>query len=339
MDHEVRATRPVVTRTSSDRALAVRFKQRFGAWLHSTKQNLGEWLIAGGEKLVETKPKLTLFHFAGLITRRQDNGMKTINIRPATIGLALIIGCGGTTGEPTTTSDTATIASAAPGPVTTSDTGAPVTSEPTTTTEIQRIDPLIEEALAVATAFTQGRADQDIDEMKANGIDGHIQGFLGNSFETMPDEFAWQQAVGWTIEVTECEITNPDIANTRVTCHVTHSNDISRALERGPFDGAYHMRVMYEGDQKLNVTITRTTVTESLEYHFPQSEFTTGSWRPFVTWLEQTYPEDMNLMLGPPTPQGHEDGLVPPGDRPPLTTPESIELWRQHVQEYVSELS
>lgn len=58
MHHEVEATKPVLTRTSSVRDLIVGLRQRFGFGLLSSKQRLGRWLIVRGEKLAKSNPKL-----------------------------------------------------------------------------------------------------------------------------------------------------------------------------------------------------------------------------------------------------------------------------------------
>ena len=58
MDHEVHATKPVVTRTKSVHDLVVGFKRHVGLWLHGSKQRFGQWLIARGEKLTQSEPKL-----------------------------------------------------------------------------------------------------------------------------------------------------------------------------------------------------------------------------------------------------------------------------------------
>lgn len=207
---------------------------------------------------------------------------------------------------------------------------------PTTTPEAtEELSPELEEAVAVAMAFTEARRDRDIQAMNANGIEGHINGFVVGSLEAMPDEFAWQEAVGWVMEVQGCEVTNPELNSTTVRCDVVHQNAISQALGEGPDEGAYHMKVMYAGDEKLGVPITETTVTESLQIDFPSSGFTAGTWRPFTAWLEQNHPQDIDSMFA--AEQGSLPVMLSGGERQPSFSPESIELWRQYVAEFVAE--
>lgn len=211
-------------------------------------------------------------------------------------------------------------------------------SVPTTVSDtVAELDPQLEEALAVAGAFTQARADHDIQGMEDNAIEGHINGFVAGSLELMPDEFAWQEAVGWTMQVDGCELTIPDVADTRIRCDVTHSDAISEALGVGPYLGSYHMKVQYAGEEKLGVPIEETTVTESLQIDFPASEFTSQTWRPFVTWLEANHPDDVAQMLGAEVGPNEVALMLSVGERRPNLSQESIDLWRQHVNEFVED--
>lgn len=210
---------------------------------------------------------------------------------------------------------------------------------PTTAPEAtEELSPELEQALAVATAFTEARTVGDIQGMNANGVEGHINGFIVGSLEEMPDEFAWQDAVGWVMEVQGCEVTNPELSRTTIRCDVLHNNTISQALGEGPYEGAYHMKVMYAGDEKLGVPITETTVTESLQIDFPTFQFTVGTWRPFVAWLEENHPQDIDTMLAGEV-QSEIEMMLTNGERRPSLSQESIDLWRQHLAEFVAQQS
>ena len=214
----------------------------------------------------------------------------------------------------------------------------PTTVTPTTTPDAsEELNPQLQEALDVATAFTQGRADLDIEAMSENSVEGHVNGFIVGSLELMPEELDWQDAVGWSIQIEGCEVTNPEVTNTRVECQVLHSNAISESLGEGPFEGNYIMRVMYAGDEKLGVAITETTVAEALSFTFPVQEFTTGTWQPFVAWLEENHPDDLDAMLAGELSPDSLALFVSHGERTPRINPEATELWRQHVAEFVAE--
>lgn len=198
------------------------------------------------------------------------------------------------------------------------------------------LDPRLREALDVATAFTEGRSERDIERMSANSTEGFINGLVVLSLGQMPAEFAWQEAVGWTMEVEGCEVTHADERRPSIRCDVIHENAISQALGVGPYPDSYHIKVLFPGDEILGVPITATSVSESHQSEFPIEDFTTETWRPFVEWLGGVHPEDVDRMLGPPIEPGVEFLLVA-GERRPLLDDESISLWRRHVRQFASE--
>jgi hypothetical protein len=198
------------------------------------------------------------------------------------------------------------------------------------------LSPRVREALSVATAFTEGRADRDVEEMSANSIEGFINGLIVLSLGEMPSELAWQEAVDWTIHVEGCEVTDADETRPTVRCDVTHHNAISRALGVGPYPGSYHIKVLFAGDEMLGTPITSTSVTESHQTVFPTLDFTTETWRPFVTWLEEHHPDDVDHMLGSAVEPGVELMLVA-GERKPLLDEASITLWHRHTAEFTGQ--
>lgn len=195
--------------------------------------------------------------------------------------------------------------------------------------------PRLDEALAVAAAFTEARSERDIDKLTAHSVDGFISGFVVLSTAAMPAEFVWQDAVGWSTEFLGCEITEPSVTTPTVRCDVTHHNAISEALGVGPYPGKYHLKVRFEGDQWLGKTLARTAVTESHQTEFPILDFTVETWRPFVKWLKETHPEDVDQMLGP-TVQADVEFLIVAGERNPLLGDDSTALWGERTMEFVA---
>jgi hypothetical protein len=118
---------------------------------------------------------------------------------------------------------------------------------------------------------------------------------------------------------------------------VTHDNTISRALGVGPYSGGYHLKVLFAGDEMLGTPITSTSVTESHQTEFPIGDFTTETWRPFVTWLEEHHPDDLDLMLGS-TVEPDVEFMVSASQRRPLLN-DSIALWRRYTSEFVAQLT
>ena len=197
------------------------------------------------------------------------------------------------------------------------------------------VDPRVEDALETARTFMQGFADRDLETVTSHAVEGHVFGLIRDSFDQFPEEFAWLDAIGWTITVDGCEITNPEPANTKITCDVSHENAWSRALDVGPYRGEFPMRVMHEGDDYLGTEIQRSTVTTRTYAQFQLSSFLRETWDPFVAWVDDNHPEDLAVMF---TPQTFPEIAILAGQPTPSLTAESIALWRDHTQTFVAEL-
>lgn len=200
------------------------------------------------------------------------------------------------------------------------------------------LSPMVHEALAVATTFVEGRSERNIEKMTDNSIEGFINGLVVLSLAEMPAEFAWQEAVEWRMQLEGCEVTEADETTPTIRCDVNHHNTISRALGVGPYPGSYHIKVLFAGDEMLGVPITATMVTESHQTEFPILDFTNQTWRPFITWLEETHPEDIDLMLGPAVEPGVEF-MVVAGQRKPSLNEGSVSLWQQYSAEFAAEFT
>lgn len=120
----------------------------------------------------------------------------------------------------------------------------------------------LEGALATAKAFVEARAAFDLETAIAYALEGNMTGFWVNTPEAMAGEFAWLEAIGWTIEIHQCTVANPDLTNTKVTCDATHANAPSQALGVGPYSGQYSMTVLYAGDVRDGQTLQRNVVSE-----------------------------------------------------------------------------
>ena len=205
-----------------------------------------------------------------------------------------------------------------------------------TATSTQPSGARIQEALQVAQQFTEARVERDIEKLAANSVEGFINGFVVLSVQEMPSEFAWQEAIGWEIALHRCQVTEADEATPTIRCDVTHSNAVSEALGVGPYEGSYHLKVRFEGDDWLGQTLTRTAVVESHQTEFPVFAFTVETWRPFAEWLEQNHPDGVDSMLGSPV-LDNVGLMLEEGERRPLLTENSIDLWLQLSREFVDE--
>lgn len=204
---------------------------------------------------------------------------------------------------------------------------------PTTTTEVLPLDPKVEAALGVAEEFMAGFAARDMTAIEETSVEGHVFGFVVDAFDLFPDEFAWLEAIGWEITVDECSVTNPDLDNLKVTCTVTHENDWSRALSMGPYEGEFFVSMAVPGHANwVYEDRDRPVVTTRAFAQFPTFFFRAETWNPFIEWVEANHPADLAVMLS----------AIPPSDiqflpANPALTPDSIELWKVHTEEFVVE--
>lgn len=207
---------------------------------------------------------------------------------------------------------------------------------PTTAIPEEALDPRLQDAVSVATAFSEASAAGDIEEMQSLALqDGHTLSILGMvGIEVAESEIAWREAVGWTTDVDECVLTNPDVQDTRITCHFTHDNAISDALGVGPYWGRQHFEVLYEGDTKFSTVIDKTTIAYGLTVEFATTAFRTEAADRFLTWLEASHPDDVETMIDF---SGSESKVVRFGNGVPNLSTQSIDLWRQHVAEFIAE--
>ena len=240
-----------------------------------------------------------------------------------------------------------------PEPATTSPpetTVAPSTTQPpppTTVATVEEVlDAISEEGLSVATAFIDALLVGDLATAETYALDsvalylvdgGGVQG-VGPS-----GELPWKNALGWDATLNECIITTPGPDATRVQCSVTNSTDISRALGVDPYTSLHRYTVMYEGGTYFGQTISDTTIVshggdantwEKIGY----VEFKAEVFDPFMAWLQANHREDLEQVMW----HAFDIGVFSPdrwltGDFGPSHTPESVELWRQHSEEFIAE--
>ncbi|MGB7861233.1 MAG: hypothetical protein WBM90_12105, partial [Acidimicrobiia bacterium] len=95
------------------------------------------------------------------------------------------------------------------------------------------VDPIAEEGLSVATAFIEALLVGDLETAQSHALDS-VALFLvdgGGSPGVGPSgELPWKNALGWEATLEGCVVTTATPDSTRVTCSVTNSTDISRAL-------------------------------------------------------------------------------------------------------------
>lgn len=141
-----------------------------------------------------------------------------------------------------------------------------------------------------------------------------------DDFATTAEEFLaladWHRAIGARNEASVCrEMREGPPAEVR--CFYEVENAWSRALGVGPFAGS-----------SIYFTIADGQITE-LSNTFNTARFSPQVWEPFVGWVSDTHPADIDVMFSA------ERDLT----SDPNLTPESIALWEQYTDEFVESLA
>ena len=128
----------------------------------------------------------------------------------------------------------------------------------------------------------------------------------------------------WTMTIDGCEVTNPDLANTRVMCAVIHETAWSRALGVGPYSSEFALRVMHSGDEYFSDAITESTVVQRTSAQFPVSMFVAEAWGPFLDWVEERHPDDLAVMFSTST--FSDEALLPNQPLPAQATVDRLQI-------------
>ena len=124
----------------------------------------------------------------------------------------------------------------------------------------------------------------------------------------------WLQASGAQVLLDKCQALWTSGPETYVSCVYDLHALGSRELGRGPYP-----------DNTFSLTVKNGEIVDaSMELASRTNGFYDEMWRPFATWVRRTYPADAAVMYYkyPEMNWAHE-------------TPQSMALWRQHIQDYV----
>jgi hypothetical protein len=122
-----------------------------------------------------------------------------------------------------------------------------------------------------------------------------------------------EQATGWRYLQPDCTATG-SVAPVEVNCTYIMENAWSRAIGAGPFTGSSFDFVIADGQ------------IQEIGHHFDYSVFDPQVFGPFVRWLNDTYPNDVEIMFNANSATFR-------------LTPESIAIWERHTTEFVSSLN
>ena len=179
--------------------------------------------------------------------------------------------------------------------------------------------------LEIAAAFVEALNNYDGAAMEALLSPGAtIDGGLAAIPSDFPRVADYERALGTTFSLGECR--QVDRAGASITvgvsCEYTFENDWSRALgidlpQRLPEETPGNLYTFQIADGEITRLEARVT-----------QAFFTRVLLPFVEWLEQAHPDDVDLMfvVGPRAPW--------PGNRP-LMNPDALALWERYSKEFV----
>ena len=194
-------------------------------------------------------------------------------------------------------------------------------------------DPRIEDGLSTAIAFAEAQAGLDIDAMLAVGDGSNsLWGVLSGGSATTPLEADFRDAVGWSETVRDCAVSSTNEIGLNVTCSLVVVTAFSQALDVEARTDEVRYTVRYEGETHVGQTLDKTRVVDRLHSMLDRDRFDAEAWTPFVTWIEETHPDDLDAMF-----VDHAAGdLWYLGVGVPALTTESVDLWRQHTSEFAS---
>lgn len=210
----------------------------------------------------------------------------------------------------------------------------PTTAFEITPTEADALDPVVEDNAATGLAFMRARAVGDAALAMGLAADGQIELGLVNGLDRMPLAVEWMQAVGWEIEFDDgCELSVPEPANTWLSCTEYVRTEWSRALGVGPYEMTVELRINKgEHAPEIYQGLTKPTVTQ-MNIPTIDPNFRSEVWQPLVAWIEAIEPHAAGqLLLGASDP---DTDVFWAGERRPLISEETIELWRSVTSDFV----
>jgi hypothetical protein len=169
-------------------------------------------------------------------------------------------------------------------------------------------------AAQIAEAFVDAYRELDADRVIGYlAADADITGMSEvPTPEGLRLHLAWLEAIGHQQFEDVCAVTGSSATGITLRCPYIFHSFGSHELGLGPFSGSYFDLTVRDG------TIVRAAVVDDL------SEFSPQMWDPFATWMDANFPADADVMYDDASRNG------------PRRTEESIQLWEQHIQEYVA---
>lgn len=169
-----------------------------------------------------------------------------------------------------------------------------------------------DQARQVGAGFLQAYGSYDADRAVSYLADDAVTTDWP-SLEGLRADLSWNEAVGWTELRSPCQRTGIDGATVELKCDYQVHALGSDQLGRGPFGDGYWSLHVRDGE----------IVYASPQFPFGTNGFSVEMWEPFLAFVEASHPGDADVMYN--------------DDRSDAeSTPESLQLWQQHVADYVA---
>ena len=216
-----------------------------------------------------------------------------------------------------------------PPPTTVPEVTSTTIPEQTSTTAAvpEPVDPRIEEGLALAIAYAEADAVLDFETKADLGIETR-------SPESYEVDLEFREAIGWTDAISDCAVSSSNPIGMTVICTVTQTTAFSQALGVAPAVTDRTYTVRYEGEVEFlgGPTLDKTRVLTVAASDRDMARWANEAWEPFVAWIQENHPEDVDVMFTELIGSGIWQG----GRGVPAPTAESNALWRQYTAEFVA---
>jgi hypothetical protein len=181
---------------------------------------------------------------------------------------------------------------------------APLATTPVVTTAPETSNTMLDVASGLMDAYSTANVEQ-AGTFVASDFD--LISFMGDDLSRQ-----WDAATGYKVIPDPCVQISGSSDGASIRCPYAWQGIRSDEMGFGPY-----------GDNWFDFTIVDgKVVSQQGHYEFETNGFSAEVWEPFAAWVLSVYPDDVPVMYK----TGQTDYKL---------SPESIQLWEQHSQEYV----
>ena len=167
------------------------------------------------------------------------------------------------------------------------------------------------EPVAIASSFIRSSYAYELD--RAEGmLSTDVDMVDPETLDKWRDQNAWYEAAGFSVTDLSCREESTSSAGTEVHCTFALRGMGSEHLGVGPYGG-----------NTFDLTVLDGEITSVKEYWpFEENGFSDEMWEPFADWIQQTHPDDADVM--------YTDASL----TEPRPGPTSMGLWELRVRQY-----